>query len=255
MTTFFLLCFMAQEIKYIPISPGNVVPIDSFQVTVPDGVLLAEEDNVASLYPLIGVEGIPNCAGIFVDDSNDWDYQMIIQHWAFQRFSMEDVDPSVFTTIFSQTHFLTTQPYVGDVDFFMPPVVNELDRTFSFGVHYFNTELRAGFFAKKVWLSDQGGLIITLNATEEAYERNAEKIAAIFQSVSLNPNEEKVELKTAPLDFLALLGVSKQEPPPVEAVAAPGEGLSTSVILTSLGLAVLAGLLLFFAMKLQKQGT
>ncbi|MDJ0839403.1 MAG: hypothetical protein QNK37_22985 [Acidobacteriota bacterium] len=259
MTTILFLLLTAQQTTtttFIPITPGNTVPIDSFQLIVPDGVKMADEDNVTTLYPLIGVSAIPNCAGIIFDGDNDWDYQIIIQHFPFQRFQLdEELDEEILTTLYSQNHFLTKEPYVGDYEFFMPPFLNRNERSFSVGVQYFNTENKAGFFAKKIYISDQGGLVLSLNAKEDAYYRNEEKIQSVFQSVSLNPNAEKIALEMEPLSYLELLGVSKQVNPQtmVAGSESSGGGLPASVIMTSIILAGVAGFLLFFAVRLQKK--
>jgi len=210
---FLLVLLMVQDqesnIEIQPITPGNQVPLGSFLLTVPEGIFLAPEDNAALFYRAAGTDRVPNCVGVFFH-GEDNGFIVIIQHFPFQNFILEpEVSDNVFNTLFAQNHLLMSTPYQGEVDVFMPPFRNETENTFSFGIHYFNTTSRPGYFAKKVWVSDQDALVMTLAASEASYIKHQELVEAALQSVTDNPAYEAISLTMEPRSYLGFYGITR----------------------------------------------
>jgi len=254
----FILLLLSQQADntttFTPIPPGNQVPMGSYLVTVPDGVYMAGEQDAATIYRLAGTEFVPNCTGVFFS-GEDTGFIVIIQHYPFQSFTLEPpVDGSVFDQLFTQTHLLLNEPYEGGTDVFIPATRSEADQTFTYGIHYFDTESKPGYFAKKAWVSDQDALLMTLTASEESYPANQEIIESIFQSVVPNETYEKVPLSLEPQSYLSLLGIRRDEP--AQDASAGGEevpGVDPMIYVASGALIVGAIVLMVMATRMKKR--
>jgi len=254
MAILLLLQLLSQEMVQLEaIPPGNQVPNGSFQITVPENCLYVGEEHVPLVYQTMGITSIPNCVGIFISESRG--YAVFVQHYPYQAFKLEPViDDHEFNTLFQFTHLYTNSPYAGESETFIPPTIDELSSSFTFGMHYYNTETKAGYFAKKIWTTDQDALVLTLSSSEEEYQLHETEIQSILQAVTKNENAERQESMGEAISYLELMGMYlKGKEQPVNAASVENQGLSVSVILTSIGLAVGAILLLVTAALIQKK--
>jgi hypothetical protein len=252
MAMLLLLQLLSQDgtVQLDTITAGNSVPNGSYLITIPDNCLYVGEGQVAYVYQTMGVASIPNCVGIFISETRA--YSVIVQHFPYQAFKLEPVIEDIeFTVNFQYRHLYKQVPYAGESEAFIPPTLDEAASSFAFGMHYYNTQANAGYFAKKVWVSDQDALLFTLTSSEEGYLVHQTEIESIFQSVTPNENASRLEPVGEPVSYLDLIGLNLKQPE--TPAAGEPQGLPSSVIYTSIGLAVGAIMLLVIAALVQKK--
>jgi len=265
----FLIVFLLQDLEpapgtpsFTPITPGNVITLGDYSMTVPDGFFLASEEDAPNMFELVNATFIPSCAGIFFASSGDWSYCGIIQHFPNQAYVPEPVlNLRVFDIIYRDKHLFTMKPFQGTTEVILPPRLDKEQGTVEVGVHY-QTDIKSqsGVYIKKAWVNGHEAVMLSIRASSfENYLKNEEDILSLLDTVSTAvPTKPPTEKAT--LSYYRLFGVG--EPKPVGEASAedllPAEmlasnGISKQVIAFSVVSALFGIIVLLVAWNLSRK--
>lgn len=247
--TLLMICLMFQEQTktFHPITEGNVIQVGTFDITVPTGTVYANEDDAPLMFKLAKADYVPNCAGIFFSKSNTFQYCGVIQHVPYQPHTLTPVMPDkYFTDIFGTRHIYNLSTLTGSAEVILPPTYDETEHAFSLGYHYQDTPENTGVFVKKVWVTNQDALLLSIRVDNfDVYQTFEEELTGILLSIA--PTGRATEpLMTQPISYLELLGLTEQHP--VQSTKMPLVTIIVSVTLALLGIVLLA-----FAIRLLKK--
>lgn len=261
MYVFILFFFLSQDKPAIkPITPGNVIPYGSYQVTVPDNAVMISEEDAPFIYESLAISNVPQGVGLMFPGEDPRECAVILQHFPFQPYKIEETlaDTDIIA-LYSTTHMVYNKPTEDQMEIIVPPVFDETDQSFMFGVRYRGAETDEAFI-RKVWVSDQDAFMMTLTAQGQAFDTFTETVFNIFEALDKNPTYETIDLSAEPQNYLDLLGISRtvetEQISLEEALLSPEDleiKISPWIYAFSGVMIVMAIALLFFAFKLKKK--
>ena len=239
--------FQEQQVGFTPVHAGGVIQTGSFAIAVPDGCLYADQDNVQYMYGLAGASFIPNCIGMYFSGANDWTYSVTVQHYPFQNFTLEpSLEPEAFVEAFRNYHLYRHSPVNQPGEVVLPPSYNPDEGSFAMGMRYLDQQGKPGIFIKKVYVTGQDALLLSMQSSEAGYNEHLEEIEAIFQSISKTENNIPPPMEMAPISYLELLGMNASQ-------ESQAEGIPANIKIVSAGLVVFAVILMVVAIRILKK--
>lgn len=239
-------------VYFQPLSVGAVVQLKNFQITIPEGTFYATEENVPLMLPLTGAKDIPQCVGMFYSNSNNWDYNVIVQHFPDYAFKLEPaIEANIFTDFFQNTNLYRLSPFNGQADVVIPPTYQREENSFTLGMQY-TEEDHTLVIIKKVYVSKHGALILSYKANDKAFVAEPEAIDRIMNSVTINQDfTDDLTVEKAELSYLELLGF-KPNTVQVDDAVVVEEGLDPKILVFSGAFALIGIALLIVAVKMRK---
>ncbi len=239
-------------VSFTPISSGNVVTLGDYSLTIPEGTLYADENNVQYMFSLAGAVDIPNAVGMFASSSGTWDYSVTVQHIDSENFKFTPIPPMVYQLFFGQNDLLTLYPVEGIANVLFEPELDFDQQSVQVAMQYVYKDGKVVNAMKKVWVTATEALILTLNSNEAGFDGDFEQISKIFTSVAIKPEALKAEPGPDPIPSYSLLGMKPNFEINPEALNSGAEEEPEPISLVpSLILISFAGILLFVAMKLR----
>lgn len=223
-----LLFFAFQEFSISTIGPGNVFRAGSFDLEIPQGTLLVAEEHLPLMFRVMGAEHIPNCVAMYIDNSDNWDYSISVQHYQDMNVILEpQVDFPGLKEAISRVHLIGFHPVDPPGAFVIEPKIDLEERSFCVGLKYSLTDGNAAegeqaerhevVIARKIWVWENEVLIETLRTTPSTFETFRDVIQSIFSSVRLTSTQQSESATSnsahVPISYVNLIGLKMQTQP------------------------------------------
>jgi hypothetical protein len=248
-----------EVIRFLPVQPGNVLRYGNFEITVPEGSLLADEQHVSALFPLTGAEYIPDCVAIFYSSSNTWDWSIVVQYVEQaedRRFILEPrLDADRFHELFSERHIYTSKDPGENPNLVAGPVYDDEEQSFLVAMSYLGETGEETVFLKKAWIDGPRIMVYSLRAKRAAFDSDFQLISNILGSVSLVEGGTPSLDTARDLTYLQMFGLNVDLSAQREAVAAVQEAKEEAdqLFMVSVIIGMVAVVLLIAAFLLRKK--
>lgn len=249
------------DVRFTPIPAGNVIELGSYRFEIPEGAYYTGADNVQHLFKLAGASFIPHAAGIFYSNASTWDWSVTVQHIPGRFLLAPKVEEAALLAHFSEYNLYTQEPINEAPNVIMPPTYDEAEQSFTLGLHYpphaseDDGHDHNYVFIKKVWVTQFDAMIFSVRAQKAAFDDEFGVISDILTSVEVVPRDQVIDEDVQPSSYLSLLGVEFVVPEDQAATAQAETPAETSLrrsLFYSLGLILVAGVVLFMALQLRK---
>lgn len=166
----FSMFWQSEEAKpgkthFTPIPEGNVIQVGPFEFTVPESQLLAYGENAQYMYRLLQAQSIDRCEGILFSTSATWSYGISIQ--------FEPSNDLVYQPVLTAEQF--EQLWQGRSIFSgnngdlerkvrYPLEMNAEEKSVFFGYDEKGADGQEIVIARKVYMSNEGMLVLTLRS-------------------------------------------------------------------------------------------
>lgn len=231
------------DTRFTPITEGNVLDFGPFNMTIPDGVLVALGSDAQYMYRLMHVDTIPNCEAIFFSASATWSYGVSLQWVPGSDFLFgPPLNAEQFNGLWDGRDIVSGKKDDKKRNIRFPFELNTDEASAFFGYETFHGEDHNDIVARKVYLSEEGVLVLTLRSEGIQHEAFEEEIGRIFSGMIVPSPPKSAQPRAGQHSFVSLFGIPlelKQEQPAEVAADAQEEGpnylVSGVVIVAALG--------------------
>ncbi|CAM2008142.1 hypothetical protein [Acanthopleuribacter pedis] len=244
------------DTRFLPVTEGNVIEVGPFLLTVPTGILMAYSENAQYMYRLLHVENIPNCEAVMFSMSGTWTYGISVQWFPSNNVLLEPiVDAPTFERLWNQRDVVSGKSDGVPRTVIYPFTVNLEEHSAFFGYKAEPKDEHSDIVARKVYVSDQGALIMTLRSNVLEHDAFEEEILRVFHEAVSPPGLPEQEVTLDSRSYLTLFGVPLKQSTDqsaaeenAETAAEEGPNLMMSGVVIVLALGVL-GFAVFLSRK------
>lgn len=209
--------------RFIAVQPGNTIEYGNFVITVPDGTLMADEDNVPIMFPLTGADYIPACIAVFFSSSNTWDWSVAAQYIE-QKDTNFILSPRPtaerFEELFSERHLFTLKEPGVAPRLVAGPVFNDEEQSFLLAMSYLSETGDEYIFLKKIWIDGPRMLVYSMRATKVAFDTEFDTIKRVLENVKIKESDEPVNEEAETVTFLQVFGLNADLQTPMDTIEA-----------------------------------
>lgn len=216
----YLLILFAQRVEFQPLTSGNQVTYNEFQINVPTGINFATEEHAHNMFPLLKMHDLPYAIGVYYSSNANWDWAVGVQYIPdyIADFTINTSDAEI-QKVFEEKihlHFLTELDSSTEVTAFLPATTNDLKTTFEVGLHYNNgPSENEGSFARKIIKGKTGTLVLIARIQKDAFVDRIEILERVFREGIQVDNDfvlQQSETVMQEVPFVEFVGVSYLSP-------------------------------------------
>ena len=242
--------------RFTPITEGNVLQAGPFTYRVPAGNYYAFGADATHMFRLLHAESIPNCEGVFFSASATWTYGVSLQWFSSSDLLFQPkINHEKFIGLLNNVNFKTGRQSKEPHQVVYPFEINEDENSAFFGFRTMDSG-HDEVLARKIYLADEGVLVLTLVSKGDQHEFFEKEILNVFSAVdpvAFTPRKPEAGAQSY-LNFFGIpLKITPTPPPPsaeTEATEAEPEANYTMSIVVIAASVVVLG----FAFVLSRKG-